>query len=108
MSCTLRLQHDEDDIHNNCLYLFDGITYNLSPMFREATGHRFADLDGMTGAQAFTILRRGLVELVSSPDVYKALNPENGWGDYEGLVDVMAKAVVTAVSNPDAVVVFYG
>jgi hypothetical protein len=107
MSCVLKLEGEEDPSEFDP-YLFDGITYNLSPMFRKATGRRFADMKGLTGQEAFLILRKGLAMLEAFPDEFRELNPENGWGDYDGLVRVMRKAVDTAREHPDAVVMFYG
>lgn len=104
MSCTIRLTNGDDDY----CYLFDGITYNLSPMFREASGHRFADLEGMSGARVGSILRTALHRLVSDPPKYEALNPENGWGDYEGLVKVVTQAAVLAARYPNGTAVFFG
>jgi len=31
-------------------------------------------------------LKKGLRRLKANPEKYKKFNPENGWGDYEGLV----------------------
>jgi hypothetical protein len=97
----------EDDEEGDS-YLFDGITYNLSPMFKEASGHVFRDLEGMTGADAFRILRAALIRLVHEPAKFEAMNPPNGWGDYDGLCCAVLKAAVAAQRRPTAVVEFSG
>ena len=65
------------------------VTYNLTPMLREAglfpAGHRdlmHAPCSEVAGA-ADSALRR----LLDDPDRFKAMNPPNGWGTYEGAVD---------------------
>lgn len=107
MSCSLWI--DLDDAYHRDHYLFDGITYNLPGMFQAACrGKRFKDLEGMTGAQAGRVLRDGLQRLVSEPARFEEMNPANGWGDYDGLIQVMAKAAVMAARHPTGVVVFSG
>lgn len=49
-------------------------------------------------------LRSGLVRLASDPDKYKALNPENGWGTYEGLVGFVERYLDACRRHPNATV----
>jgi len=49
-------------------------------------------------------LRQGLHRLKSDPEKYRKLNPENGWGDYEGLVEFASKYLDACYEYPDAVV----
>lgn len=70
------------------------ITHNLIKMAAEAgiydalwrPDERFA-VDGVVrGSAILPALRAGLATLVAQPERFKALNPSNGWGSYEGLV----------------------
>jgi len=49
-------------------------------------------------------LRQGLHRLKSDPEKYRAFNPENGWGDYDGLVEFTSKYLDACYEYPDSVV----
>lgn len=66
------------------------ITHNLGVM-AEAAGiykhlWRPEELGITTAEQLIEPLRAGLLKLKADPDKYRALNPENGWGNYDNLV----------------------
>ena len=42
--------------------------------------------------------------LAADPDRFKALNPENGWGNYESAVMVMSALAIACLLYPDATV----
>lgn len=46
----------------------------------------------------------GLETLRSDPERFKAFNPSNGWGDYEGLVTFVADYLAACIAHPDATV----
>jgi hypothetical protein len=48
------------------------------------------------------MLDEGLNILMSDPQKYKAYNPENGWGDYDGLVSFVCRYRNACWGNPDA------
>lgn len=64
-------------------------TSNTNPMVR-ATGcdwpRDFAGLDGPDGA---AYLHRVISMLENDPLRFEAMNPPNGWGDYDTLLDVL-------------------
>jgi hypothetical protein len=47
-------------------------------------------------------LSEGLRLLHSDPERFKKLNPDNGWGDYEGLVSFVQSYLYACVLYPDA------
>jgi hypothetical protein len=47
-------------------------------------------------------LQRGIKKLITDPDRFKILNPENGWGDYEGLLETAIALLVSCKTYPDA------
>jgi hypothetical protein len=55
-------------------------------------------------AQLVPLLTAGLALLESDPARFKAFNPENGWGDYEGLVDFVREYLSACEANPGALV----
>lgn len=82
------------------------ITHNLGRM-AEAAGLYKAlwrpDENGLTHAgQLIPILREGLANLEADPAHYRTFNPENGWGNYEGLVKFVREYLAACEANPDA------
>lgn len=82
------------------------ITHNLAPM-AEAAGLYVAlwrpDENSLTHArQIIEPLASGLVRLLAEPEKYRAKNPSNGWGNYEGLVAFVADYLKACIDNPDA------
>lgn len=49
-------------------------------------------------------LRTGLARLKSDPAHFKAFDPENGWGSYDGFVPWVERYLAACEENPDAVV----
>jgi hypothetical protein len=47
-------------------------------------------------------LEEGLLRLLSDPGEYRAHNPANGWGTYEGLVKFVTDYLIACRDNPDA------
>lgn len=85
-------------------------TYNLEPMFREALGMAMQTrgdepaLDGMLAANALPIIRAALARMAAEPDVFRALNPKNGWGDFEGAVEFLRWLQDACRDHPKATV----
>lgn len=82
------------------------ITYNLSAMLK-ASGLRFGDLDGMTARDAHPHLVRSFQWLSMHPVSAKALEPENGWGTYEGLLVYVFAFKLACLLDPDGIVRVY-
>lgn len=84
------------------------ITHNLGKM-ADAAGiyeHLWRpDEIGVTHAeQLIHPLTVGLAKLRAEPDKFKALNPPNGWGDYDGLVGFVAGYLAACQAHPAATV----
>lgn len=84
------------------------ITHNLNTM-AEAAGiylelWRPEEAGIHYAHQLIKPLREGLWRLQDNPTKYKKFNPSNGWGDYEGLVEFVAKYLEACQKYPDAVV----
>lgn len=82
------------------------ITHNLNTMAGEAGIYKHLwrpDEIGITKAgELIEPLKAGLALLKSDPARFKAFNPSNGWGDYEGLVAFVADYLDACEKNPDA------
>lgn len=91
---------------------FDGevfsrnITHNLGAMASKAGVYlacwRPEEIGATKGHHLIEPLSAGLSALRSNPEVFRALNPENGWGDYDGLVAFVADYLAACEAYPDA------
>lgn len=59
------------------------ITYNLSPMLRAAGFVGWQTLVGMLAIDAGHHLNGVLNIMAEDPERFRAMNPPNGWGDYD-------------------------
>jgi len=87
--------------------VFDwNITHNLNKMAGEAGiyGHlwRPDEIEVTKAHQLIEPLQNGLLLLKSDPARFKAFNPSNGWGDYDGLVNFVEKYLQACEQYPDA------
>lgn len=55
-------------------------------------------LDGSTGSDGAAYLTAIIQGLEADPDRYRAMNPENGWGDYDSLLKVLTEMRDRALS----------
>jgi hypothetical protein len=79
-------------------------TYNCATMFYlalEGDGG-LRGLDGVTGADAAISLSRAVKKMKDWPDAFRALNPPNGWGDYDGALQFLERLLQNCLSHPTA------
>ncbi|MDR2627481.1 MAG: hypothetical protein LBC40_05565 [Dysgonamonadaceae bacterium] len=101
------LEELEDDYEDATLSAFN-ITHNLNKM-AEAVGlyevlWRPEEIGITIASQMIDPLEKGLKELEANPDKYKAYNPPNGWGNYEGFVSFCNSVLQKCREYPDAVI----
>jgi len=80
------------------------LTYNLSPMLWGAGMPPWREFIGMRAGDAGPIWQAVADELRDDPGRYRELNPPNGWGDYEGAVEVISALAAACERHPDATV----
>lgn len=82
------------------------ITHNLGAMAREAGIYMHLwrpDEIGLTEAnQLVAPLTGGLLALILEPSRFQSFNPQNGWGDWEGLVRFVAEYREACIASPKA------
>lgn len=61
-------------------------------------------LDGVQAIMVLAKARDVLDALLADPETYRALNPSNGWGDYDGLVEEWATFVEACRQHPHAII----
>lgn len=67
--------------------VFDSLNYtsNVSEMWRDAMPPEgLKGFDGKTAAECRQVLVSGIAKMLDSPDRYRAMEPENGWGSFDG------------------------
>jgi hypothetical protein len=88
------------------------ITHNLGKMASKvilSTGQTLYDIlwrpdeNGYYNAEDISeLLYEGLHILISSPEEYKKYNPENGWGEYDGLVQFVKDYHMACIEYPSS------
>ena len=80
-------------------------TYNLEPMFALALGGNIREvLHGIKAADAVPLLEKATKAMKRTPAKFKKLNPENGWGTYEGAVNSLCWLLEVCKEHPLATV----
>lgn len=64
-------------------------TYNIRPMTKKAGLSSLRELDGLELPEALEKLEGVIKEMESDPVGYRALNPLNGWGDYDSFLKLL-------------------
>lgn len=64
-----------------------------------------AGMRGMLAGEAAKVLCSGLVNMQQSPEDYQALNPSNGWGNFEDQFAMLSRLLTWFEDNPLATVV---
>ena len=82
------------------------ITHNLGKMAAAAGIYHFlwqpGECEVSVAAQLIEPLQAGLQKLRAAPEQYEAMNPKNGWGNYDGLVDFVEGYLAACKRWPDA------
>lgn len=84
----------------NDAVILDGPTYNLAPMFKKAIPGGLKALDGMLAEDAAPILLTGINDMLTFPGQFEMLNPENGWGTYQGALYFLQQFQIACRQNP--------
>lgn len=75
-------------------------TSNMWPMLKQA-GFHWDDIEGKPCREAFPLLDNLVKELKSAPEVYRQLNPKNGWGEYDSFLDWLTRMTRWVEKSPD-------
>lgn len=79
------------------------VTYNVSPMFREALGGTgLRSLHGKPAKDCIRALRTGIADIQDRRKSYYAMNSKNGWGDVDTALEFMANALDLCLAHPKA------
>ena len=78
-------------------------TYNTSPMLYDA-GIDLKKYCGKTCEEVIDELETSIKILKDNPEKYEAMNPENGWGSYEGVTRKMELLLTAFKEHPKAII----
>ena len=81
------------------------ITYNLSKMYYKAIDEELGlkKLKGMICKDALPIINNAINDMIKNKTEYEKLNPENGWGSYDGLLKTFREIRTVCEDNPDGI-----
>ena len=77
-------------------------TYNVSPMFSAVIGTGLDDLDGIRASEMADKCTAILDAFNREPAKFKAMNPTNGWGDFEGARNFIQTILDACRAAPNA------
>jgi hypothetical protein len=99
-----------DDGYVTIVEVVDGHTYNLTPMWRKAgiVTAGTSDLEGRSTAEMAPILQAGLADALSNEAAYRQLDPPNGWGDYDGFIEILTRLTRLCHSHPKGILRWNG
>ena len=82
------------------------MTSNIRPMYDKAFGvNDWKDVvDGRRAGSVVQEIFLAYDEMKSNPKEYKKLNPENGWGDYEGALEYLYKLLRESCQWPECTI----
>jgi hypothetical protein len=82
------------------------VTHSLAPM-AYALGIYQAiwlpeEIEIETAKKMIPILEKALSKMMKDPEKYKAFNPDNGWGSFDGFYKFLGEYLFCCIQNPDA------
>ncbi len=81
-----------------------GYTYNVAPMWYACYPLKgIRALNGFTGTKSIPLLRKLREHMEDNKEACEAVNPENGWGDYESALLFISKLIGAALRYPTEV-----
>lgn len=78
-------------------------THNCNGMVRDAGVPDWLQWDdGISSPDLVAKLATAIAGLEAEPDRFRAMNPSNGWGDYDSLLETLKEIHAQAVKFPSA------
>lgn len=80
------------------------ITYNLSTIYYQCIDGGLKSLNEMSCKDALPILNEAIVNMIEYEEEYRELQPSNGWGTYDGLLEKLKDLRNCCENNPDGII----
>jgi len=93
----------EIDTGGDCLATVAEIgnyTSNVSGMWAHALGCSLGTLDRMAATDAIPLLESAVAHMATHPEPYRAMEPDNGWGTYDGALGYLHKLLADCREHP--------
>ncbi len=85
------------------VYEVGNYTYNVAPMYYHVLGDDgLRGLNGKLGEDACPLLMAAVTKMELDEAALREMNPENGWGDYEGALVFLRKIATGCAMHPKA------
>lgn len=75
-------------------------TSNVWPMWADALGRGLDEFHDAPCSEAAGLLAAGIQRMEADPEKYRAMNPSNGWGDYEGALTYLRGIAEACANHP--------
>lgn len=110
MSWGLNIVAKDMDGNEHWINVIDSQTGNLRPMWTKAVSFLEVtrDFEGKVCGDILLDLKSGLMDILDHPSDYIALNPTNGWGDFDGFFETYVRLVQQAAKYPSGVLRWNG
>lgn len=99
------VKFEQEETETNEVYSAN-ITHNLNTMAMAAGIYEYLwrpdEINITKAKELIEPLRQGLHNLKIEPERYKKLNPENGWGSYDGFVKFVSNYLDACYEYPDS------
>lgn len=78
-------------------------THNVTNMWKKAGVYNaLYNSQGKKAKDIIKVLERGIKRMKAKPEIYKALNSDNGWGSYETALPWLIKVLEACKLTPTA------
>jgi hypothetical protein len=103
----VNITHNLGEMARECgLYEAMWRPYKLYPGYKEFDNYdkeyEFEESVTVIAGDIIPYLQKGIDKLELKPEVYKEFNPENGWGDYDGLLRKAKEFLEACTNYPNA------
>ena len=78
-------------------------TSNISNMYEAAGLGHIEDYDDKLAKDCIEALRKAVTHMENNSSIHTALEPPNGWGDYEGALEFLTKTLRMCIKHPNAI-----
>lgn len=84
------------------------VTHNLVPMWQKAGVYEaLYKNDGKKAKDVLAVVEQGYKDMLKNKETYVALNPENGWGDFDGALKFIREFYEACVQYPESIISVY-
>ena len=87
------------------IYIYESnVTYNLAGIYYKCIDGGFKTLNEKTCKEALPILNKAIEDMIKNEKEYRKLEPSNGWGTYDGLLDELRELRKYSEENSDGII----